>query len=267
MITGLITIYIPTKNRHSLVKRALNSVFSQTYSNYEVIVVDDGSDDGTLEWSHEVQKAHKQLKVITFGESRGACVARNAAIAIASGEFITGLDDDDYFQPNRLSELISSFNPDFAFVSTSQKICRFSPLEFSFKHLLSDNLAGNQFFTFTERVKAVGGFDDSLRSAQDLDLMVRLCLRWGSAHRIKSPSYVLDTDHQFLRISNSSNKIIGMKQFYNKHAHHMTLFQKLHYLLLIKRWQKSSPLFRPFVIFGLIITNPIKIFRVLLCRK
>lgn len=95
-LTMLVTIYIPTKNRLDLLKRAIKSVRDQTYSNIELIVVDDGSKDGTREY---LEKEHEAglLRAIFHQESLGACVARNAAIELSQGEFITGLDDDDYF--------------------------------------------------------------------------------------------------------------------------------------------------------------------------
>ena len=92
----LVTIYIPTKNRLKLLNRAIESVKKQTYKDIEIIVVDDGSTDGTTEYlAQEINSG--TLKAIFNKKSLGACAARNKAIEMATGDFITGLDDDDYF--------------------------------------------------------------------------------------------------------------------------------------------------------------------------
>ncbi|MCG2794063.1 MAG: glycosyltransferase [Weeksellaceae bacterium] len=89
-----VTIYIPTKNRLALLKKAVDSVLRQTYTNWELIVVNDASTDGTKDYLDDLSKSNPKVKVIHHHESLGACVSRNDAIFSATGTFITGLDDD-----------------------------------------------------------------------------------------------------------------------------------------------------------------------------
>lgn len=95
----LISIVIATFNRAELLKIALDSVFSQTYQDFEVIVVDDGSTDQTQEFLNSVKD--KRLVSIKI-EHQGRSSARNQAILIARGEYITFLDSDDIYYTNKI---------------------------------------------------------------------------------------------------------------------------------------------------------------------
>ncbi|MBN1492650.1 MAG: glycosyltransferase family 2 protein, partial [Candidatus Omnitrophica bacterium] len=92
-----ISVIIPTFNRKDLLKRALDSVCGQTFTPYEVIVVDDGSSDGTL----ALQADYPDV-VFVSQENRGVSAARNNGVAKAHGEWICFLDSDDLWKPRKL---------------------------------------------------------------------------------------------------------------------------------------------------------------------
>src|SRR5512143_3860267 len=96
-----VSVYLPTRNRAASLRRAIESVLAQTYADFELIVVDDGSSDGTREVLESVQRSDARVRAIHHSVSRGAPASRNAAIAAAHGEWLTGLDDDDEFLPRR----------------------------------------------------------------------------------------------------------------------------------------------------------------------
>src|SRR3954470_16498002 len=104
----LVSIYIPTKNRLSLLKRAVDSVLAQTVRNIELIVVSDGSEDETCDYIRSI-KSDIQVQLIHNQKSLGACAARNQAIELAQGYYITGLDDDDYFMPHRIESFLNTW--------------------------------------------------------------------------------------------------------------------------------------------------------------
>ena len=101
----LISIVIPTYNSAKFITEALESVFAQTYSNYEVIVVDDGSTDDT----QQVLESYQNKISYTYQENQGVAAARNKAIAIATGELIAFLDADDLFLPDKLQHQVNLF--------------------------------------------------------------------------------------------------------------------------------------------------------------
>ena len=99
-----VSVIIPTYNRMPLVKEAIDSVLQQSFSDFELIIVDDGSTDGT----HELIETIKEPRIKYFyKENGGVASARNFGYAKARGEFICNLDSDDLWEPNFLEVMIS----------------------------------------------------------------------------------------------------------------------------------------------------------------
>ena len=97
----LISVIIPTYNRENIITRAIDSVIHQTYKNWELIIVDDGSKDKTEEVIKPYLKNHKIS--YHYQKNKGVCEARNYGIKKAKGEYIAFLDSDDEFEENKLS--------------------------------------------------------------------------------------------------------------------------------------------------------------------
>jgi len=112
-----ISVVIPCYNSEAFVETTARSALDQTYPTEEVVCVDDGSTDGTLEVLRSIQEDECNLTVRTQ-ENQGICGARNTGLEMASGEYVAFLDHDDVLRPNKLehqAELIAdcSFRPDF----------------------------------------------------------------------------------------------------------------------------------------------------------
>ncbi|WP_149196343.1 glycosyltransferase family 2 protein [Luteimonas suaedae] len=101
----LVSVIIPLYNRAETIVDAVSSVFGQDYTNVEVIVVDDGSTDGSVERLKEIQDA--RLKLLRQANA-GACVARNRGIDEAQGKYIALLDSDDLFLPWHLTDAVTA---------------------------------------------------------------------------------------------------------------------------------------------------------------
>jgi len=233
--TPLVSIYITTFNRRLLLERALNSVLSQTYTNIEILIIDDASTDGTKEY---VDKNFNDSRVQYFllPENKGACHARNIGINQAKGEFITGLDSDDTFETWHIHALLLHFNSARSFICTTYSNSQDTSGIYNADDLIWENIAGNQFFALRSRVQATL-FDEHLESAQDLDIMLRLSLNFGAFEKFHNQSYVLDTSSSISRISTSNNKILGLRKFYSKHRGLMTNRQKFYWIILLQKWQ------------------------------
>lgn len=104
---GLVTVYIITHNRSSLLERALTSVIGQDYENLEIIIVDDCSSDDTRSMVLKYMADDSRLVYLRNDVNCGPCYSRNLAISKANGEYITGLDDDDYFLSHRVSDFLN----------------------------------------------------------------------------------------------------------------------------------------------------------------
>lgn len=218
----LITVYIPTYNRIKLLKRAIESVLKQTYDNFEIIVVDDNSNDGTQEYLKEIAVNNKKIRYFFKKENSGACISRNIAINNAKGEYITGLDDDDYMLEQRLeifeenSELLNRY----AFLFTKNLFEResvvykknisdfFSPKIISREHLLYNNFVGNQIFIKTAILKSYIGFDEKILAWQDLELWYRILDKNKKSICLNVRNYIMDVnDRKRITTSNKGEKI------------------------------------------------------------
>lgn len=229
---NLVTVYIPTKNRLHLLRRAVNSVLAQTHREIELIVVSDGSDDGTCDYVNGLREAIP-IKLIHNDTSVGACAARNQAIRMASGKFITGLDDDDIFLPHRLETFLSEWHRqeqggqrfsclfDRRIVNVGEQVWLWDvDASVSVEQILQTNAVGNQVFTTPQRMKDAGCFDPDMPAWQDWEMWVRLIKTGGPALSIKTNTYVMDISHEFERITQkSSEKILrAARMFYQKHC-------------------------------------------------
>ena len=91
-----VSVIIPVYNVEKYLRECIDSILNQTLRDLELICVDDGSTDGSLEILHEYEKADSRVKVLTQ-HNMGAGAARNKGLAIATGEYLSFLDSDDFF--------------------------------------------------------------------------------------------------------------------------------------------------------------------------
>ena len=97
---------VPAYNPGGALREAVNSVLAQIGASLEVIVADDGSSDGAVDWAEAQAAADPRVRVLRAPENRGAAAARNRALAAARGEWLALLDADDSFAPDRLARLV-----------------------------------------------------------------------------------------------------------------------------------------------------------------
>lgn len=252
---ALITIYIPTRNRLPLLLRAVASCLAQTVTDFELIIVDDASVPAVQQQVNLLSALDPRIRVILQPSQQGASAARNVAITHARGEYITGLDDDDEFTPDRLETFLAAWQSD----SQYSFLCSASYLQLSggkrvkafmgkkvirLADLLSANVAGNQVFTRTEYLRAIGGFDQQQTSCQDYDTWVRLVERFGSALRLAVVTQTVYQDHNGGRISASAKRHAGYQRFLAKHQHLMTPTQRRSQLFLQQLYDENVSVLR-----------------------
>jgi glycosyltransferase involved in cell wall biosynthesis len=133
----LISIILPVKNGQDTIVRAVNSILNQSYSNLELIVINDHSVDNTHNLVYEIAKIDKRLKIYSLTHASGLSSALNFALFICKGEYIARMDADDISLKDRLKEQISfikKFDYDLVggaavcFDDTSKKIIGFLPI-------------------------------------------------------------------------------------------------------------------------------------------
>ena len=241
----LVSIIIPTRNRRELLSRAIGSARSQTWPRIELVVVDDGSTDGTRDWIGSLQGDGPPLLYCRNETTLGPCAARNRGIREAQGEFICLLDDDDAFHPRRIERLMQVLldKPGLSFVCSDFLSIRRNGERRSRKagridlrRMLWMNYATQSVLAQREHVLAVGGFDGALSAAQDYDLFTRLIERFGSAFRIGEVLYYYHQEHEAPRITATrSKRLWGYYGYYLKHKHLMTRRQRAWHLYRLLR--------------------------------
>lgn len=114
----LISILMPAYNCASTIGYALASLARQTYRNIEVIVVDDASSDGTVQVARQFCSADPRFRLISLSQNSGAFVARNRALALAAGEYVTNQDSDDWAHPQKIASAVAELQRDSSLVAT-----------------------------------------------------------------------------------------------------------------------------------------------------
>jgi len=239
----LVSIYLPTHNREALLKRAVASVLAQSISDWELIVVNDGSSDGTKDYLNELAATDSRIKVLHHDTPQGACTSRNRAILQANADLVTGLDDDDEFTGQRLKQLLECWSPDYAFVCAGYnwvtgrkaKPVMCSDLTITLEKQLDMNQASNQVLTTRERMLAINGFDERFVALQDYDCFTRLIREFGPGYRIGKPLQNIYVEHSSGRISDSSKSERGFAQFLEKHGELMSERNRRNHEFLLKR--------------------------------
>jgi glycosyltransferase involved in cell wall biosynthesis len=115
---NLVSVITPNYNCRNFITQTIESVIAQTYEEWEMIIVDDFSDDGSYEIALNYSKKDSRIKVFRNDKNSGAAISRNKALELAQGEFIAFLDSDDLWMPEKLEIQISFMrenNCDFSF--------------------------------------------------------------------------------------------------------------------------------------------------------
>ncbi len=237
-----VSVYIPTRNRLAQLANCLRAVLSQKSANLDVIVVDDASGDGTPRFLRRLQR-RGLLRCRLFDQQRGAQAARNLAISMAKGEFITGADDDDIWLPDRLEIMLKILRQGASFVAATDIIdlgdgrsyLQHRPTAITLDAILRRNVIGNQVMTRTTIFRACGAFDESLPASQDYDFWIRLVALAGTGRGIDQPLQWVNASLHGKRISVSKNRRRGVWRVYRKHRHRMTTSQRKSHLFNVLR--------------------------------
>jgi glycosyltransferase involved in cell wall biosynthesis len=215
----LVSVYIPTRDRSALLQRAVASVVRQSYKNIEILVSDDGSIDDTREYLNQLKGSESRLVVLASDQSTGAPAARNRAIGRASGDFITGLDDDDMFREDRIERFVEEwkniqsgsisclFSQSQLLDGTSSVVTTDRKSSVTFTDMFSHNFIGNQIFCPKKHLVDVGLFDEEMPAWQDMDLFMRVLKAFGDARLLDEPTYICDVAMDRQRISRNHRRV------------------------------------------------------------
>ena len=195
----MISIIIPTYNRGYIIKDSINSILKQSYKDFELIIVDDGSTDNTKEIVSSIND--DRIRYIRYEDNKGACYARNVGIKESKGEYITFHDSDDYCYEDRIklqyeNIINSKSDVDFCdFETYCDGNYLHNNLSIYLKLLIKmhgyyyaacyKNYIGTPTILVKRDVLLDNLFDESLPRLQDYDLILRLLSKYKVSHTKK----------------------------------------------------------------------------------
>lgn len=194
----MISVVIPLYNKEKSITSTLQSVYNQTYADYEVVIVNDGSTDKSLDavknFVSRLESGERRLRIVSQANA-GVSAARNRGIQEAKGDYVALLDGDDLWEPTYLEEQVKSIQdfPNAGMWSMNISIIQ-SKRRYPLNQGMGDGYRGyveNYFGTkhndlfFPSAVvirkevfETVGYFDERIRSSEDLDMWYRIILKY-----------------------------------------------------------------------------------------
>ena len=187
----LVSVIMAVYNDEDHVAAAIESILAQTFTDFEIIIVDDGSQDRSPQIARDYMDRDGRIRLIQLERNQGPAAARNRAIAAAKGEFVAGMDSDDVCLPERLRkqvELLQSA-PDIGAVGSHARVVD-ADLQILFNSRPPRRHAHLMLYQFIEEypfvyalvmfrrplLQAIGGYDETMgyHTGSDMDMMMRL---------------------------------------------------------------------------------------------
>ncbi len=216
-----VSVIIPSHNRRDFIREAIASVVAQTYRDFEIIVVDDGSDDDTHTVVEEFSRSSPVVRYV-FQSNQGVSAARNHGVALSSSQFLAFLDSDDVWQPSKLESQIAflTTHPEASICHTEEiwlrngvrvnprnkhrkasgdifarslELCLVSPSAVMLRRTLFEQM---------------GGFDPDLPACEDYDLWLRIAAIMP-IHLVNTPLVIKRGGHP----DQLSHRFWGMDRF------------------------------------------------------
>lgn len=212
-----ITVIVPAYNSEIFIQTTLSSILAQTWSNLEVLVVDDCSTDATAEVVKEYQRKDTRVRLLATPTNSGPYVARNTALAVATGEFITTNDADDWSHPEKLEiQAQHLLQNSGAVANLSEQVRATSELRFyrrgNYGNLIFINMSSLMFRR--DQVMKEIGYWDSVRFGADNEFIRRLRKVFGNSAVVELSTGPLSFQRQ------TSDSLTG-NSFFGYHGYYM----------------------------------------------
>jgi glycosyltransferase involved in cell wall biosynthesis len=252
-----VSVVIPVYNKGFIIKETIQSVLLQTYSDYEIILINDGSTDNSLELITEF----KAENILIFSqENKGAAAARNLGVKKSNGEFIAFLDADDYWFPNHLEELIKlskqhpncgAFCSRYQIKNTKNSVTKpiFKNIPEGFNGIVDNYFASNYPFKINITLNQLipkkiliemGCFTDGITNGQDLELWTKIAIKYPIAiHNKTTATYNYYLPNTLSKNSIKSMILMDFEQFKEEENNNLDLknFLDFHRIFYAKHYK------------------------------
>lgn len=225
----LVSVVVPVHNRVALIRRCLTSVQRQTFENWEAIVIDDGSHDGTSDVVEDLARADARTTLIRLDVNRGAQVARNAGIRACRGTWVAFLDSDDQLLPDSLQIRLTAAEVTGSPVVHSE--CLALNTDGSTRRYGVRPLAGRAYaallrgegpvfpgmLVMRSALERIGMLDERVVAFQEWDTAIRLARRYQFAF-VEEPTFIYDRTRSDAISNNWVRGGRGYEQVVRKHS-------------------------------------------------
>ena len=251
----LITVVVPAYNRAATISDCVRSIQEQTYPHWELIVVDDGSRDGTPEIVARLAKEDSRIRLIQQSQNSGAQAARNIGIRNSTGEWVAFLDSDDQYLPDSLERRLALAGAEDVSVVHSEcyviepggtkRVYQVPPVRgAAYSTLLSHEGPLYQgLLVRKEALERIGYLDENITAFQEWDTSVRLAKYYRFAFE-KTPTFVYDC-----RFDDAMSKDLlrggrGYEQVFRKHLFailwHLGPQRLVYHYEVAERWYQGG---------------------------
>ncbi|RBP02777.1 glycosyltransferase family 2 protein [Rossellomorea aquimaris] len=218
MNTPLVSIITPVYNAEKFIEETIDSVLNQTYSNWEMILINDQSPDNSKDIILSMAKQDSRIRLIDLDENSGAAIARNKGIDASNGQFIAFLDSDDLWHPQKLEKQIEFLlQNDYAFSFTSYELMEENgtktgktvnvPSKMEYEDLLRNTIIGCLTVILDKnKIGEIKMVD--IRTRQDFVLWLNILKRGFTAYGLNEPLAY----YRKVEGSISSNKVKAAKR-------------------------------------------------------
>lgn len=261
----MISVVIPLYNKEKYILETLESVLSQTYEDFEVIIVDDGSTDSSLELAKSVNDS--RIKIVKHLKNKGLSAARNTGIIKSKRTVISLLDADDKWEPTYLKEVVKLFE-DFPKASLygvgyqevygvndkrnikisidkTQRNQRFYVTDFFMSNLGMPIVCPSSFSFKKDIFKSIETFDESIDFAEDVDFYIRSNLMFQMAYSYRAlVSVNMNVQGQMTSQPLGIKKLPDLQSFENENSNNLSLLKYLNfkrYMFAMKyKWNSNK---------------------------
>ncbi len=236
---GLVSIVTPTFNSEKFISETIQSVQNQTYTNWEMIIVDDCSTDNTANLVTEIAQLDKRITFIRLNENSGPAKARNAGIEKVSGKYMTFLDADDIWFPEFIStsiETIIAKNIFFVFSSYRRSN---EKLEFVYSDFIVPEKVTYTDILKSNSISCLTAFIDieklgkkrmpDIFKRQDMGLWLQYLKEVPFAYGIQKPMAIYRIRENSL--SRKKSKLLKYQWQFYREVEHLSILQSCYYMI------------------------------------
>lgn len=238
-MSGLVSIITPTYNSEKFITETIQSVQNQTYSNWEMLIVDDCSSDKTVDIIQHFMEEDHRIHLIRLNKNSGASKARNEAIKLVKGDYMTFLDADDIWFPDFIANSIATINSTgIPFVFSSYRRSN-ENLEFVYSDFIvppkvtyTDILKTNSISCLTAfiDVKKLGvKLMPDIRKRQDMGLWLKYLKEIPFAHGIQEPKAIYRIRENSL--SRDKKALIKYQWQFYREVEKLSILESIYYMM------------------------------------